>query len=108
MDVQISMPPPPPPPPPPSFFAETAASQLTIPPPPPPPQPVTTTTTASVASPPAQDRNWLHPWTVAEMRDNASQWSLAGDAGVRKEDSPIYISIIFNILGFTLFRTIFG
>jgi hypothetical protein len=82
MDVQVSMPPPPPPPPPPAFFTETTTVV------PPPPQPVTTTTTAtttvSVASPPTQDRIWLHPWTVNEMREHASQWSLAGDAGVSK------------------------
>jgi hypothetical protein len=82
MDVQVSMPPPPPPPPPPGFFAETTTAQLAAPTP--PPQPVTTTATVSVASPPTQDRVWLHPWTVNEMRENASQWSLAGDAGVSK------------------------
>jgi hypothetical protein len=81
MDAQVSIPPPPPPPPP-AFFAETTAPQLTAPPPPPPPQPVTT----SVASPATQDRVWLHPWTAAEMRENASQWSLAGDAGVSREE----------------------
>ncbi len=80
MDVQVGIPPPPPPPPPPpAFFAETAS---------PPPQPTTTATTTtatvSVASPPTQDRIWLHPWTVTEMREHASQWSLAGDAGVSK------------------------
>jgi len=85
MDVQISIPPPPPPPPPP-FFTETATSQLTAPPPPPSlSQPVTTVTT-NVASPSTQDRIWLHPWTATEMRENASQWSLAGDAGVSKEN----------------------
>ena len=86
MDAQVLMPPPPPPPPP--FLMETTTPQLTVPPPPPPPQPVTTTTTvpASVASPSTQDRIWLHPWTPAEMRENASQWSLAGDSGVSKED----------------------
>jgi hypothetical protein len=45
-----------------------------------------TTVTASVVSPSTQDRIWLHPWTAAEMRENASQWSLAGDAGVSTED----------------------
>ncbi len=86
MDAQVSMPPPPPPPPP--FLMETTTPQLTAPPPPPPPQPVTTATTvtASVVSPSTQDRIWLHPWTAAEMRENASQWSLAGDAGVSTED----------------------
>jgi hypothetical protein len=83
MDVQVGVPPPPPPPPPPAFFAET-----TVPPPPPATQPVTTapptTTTVNVTSPPTQERIWLHPWTVNEMRDHASQWSLAGDAGVSK------------------------
>ena len=92
MDVQIPPPPPPPPPPAPGFFADTP-----IPPPPPPPP---MQTTAAAAPPPAttmttttatytdtaaagtQDRVWLHPWTVAEMRENASQWSLAGDNGV--------------------------
>jgi len=81
MDVQVSMPPPPPPPPP-AFFAETTTSKLTSPPP--PPQPVTTTATVNATAPATQDRIWLHPWTVTEMRENASQWSLAGDAGVRK------------------------
>jgi hypothetical protein len=100
MDVQISIPPPPPPPPPP-FFTETATSQVTAPPPPPPPslsQPVTTVTT-SVASPSTQDRIWLHPWTATEMRENASQWSLAGDAGVSKENllevDYLHFSMIF-------------
>ncbi len=81
MDVQVGVPPPPPPPPPPAFFAET-----TVPPPPPATQPVTTAppTTVNVTSPPTQERIWLHPWTVNEMRDHASQWSLAGDAGVSK------------------------
>jgi hypothetical protein len=87
MDVQVSMPPPPPPPPPPAFFAETTTSQLTSPP---PPQPVTTTTT-NVTTTSTQDRIWLHPWTVTEMRENASQWSLAGDAGVRQKN---YFDII--------------
>ncbi|CAF1386821.1 unnamed protein product [Rotaria sordida] len=85
MDVQL---PPPPPPPPPSFLTETTTSQLTVPPPPapslPPPESVitTTTTTTTVATPSVQDRIWLHPWTVTEMREHASQWSLAGDAGL--------------------------
>lgn len=87
MNVQVSMPPPPPPPPPPGFFAETVTPQLTTSLPPPSAQPVTTTTAAaSVASPSIQDRIWLHPWTVTEMRENASQWSLAGDAGVSETD----------------------
>ncbi|CAF2637858.1 unnamed protein product [Rotaria sp. Silwood2] len=76
MDVQI----PPPPPPPPSFLTETTTSQSTVPPLP-PSEPVITTTT-SVAAPGGQDRIWLHPWTVTEMREQASQWSLAGDAGL--------------------------
>jgi hypothetical protein len=83
MDVQVSMPPPPPPPPPPpAFFAETTTSQIASSTPPPPPQQPATTT--NVAAPPTRDRIWLHPWTVDEMRENASQWSLAGDAGVSK------------------------
>jgi hypothetical protein len=92
MDVQVSMPPPPPPPPPPGFFAETTTAQLAAPTP--PPQPVTTTATVSVASPPTQDRIWLHPWTVNEMRENASQWSLAGDAGVSKNRT--FFGLIFR------------
>ncbi|CAF1272563.1 unnamed protein product [Rotaria sordida] len=82
MDVQV---PPPPPPPPPSFLTETTTSQLTVPPPSlPPPESVitTTTTTTTVAASSVQDRIWLHPWTVTEMREHASQWSLAGDAGL--------------------------
>ncbi|CAF5006090.1 unnamed protein product, partial [Rotaria socialis] len=89
MDVQL---PPPPPPPPPAFFVETTTPQITIPPPPPPPFPpsesvITTTTTApppptTAAAPPTQERIWLHPWTATEMRQQASQWTLAGDAGL--------------------------
>ncbi|CAF3331452.1 unnamed protein product [Rotaria socialis] len=89
MDVQL---PPPPPPPPPAFFVETTTPQITIPPPPPPPFPpsesvITTTTTApppptTAATPPTQERIWLHPWTATEMRQQASQWTLAGDAGL--------------------------
>ncbi|CAF3417233.1 unnamed protein product [Rotaria sp. Silwood1] len=85
MDVQV----PPPPPPPPSFLTESITSQLTVPPPAPPlPPPETvlttqpTTTNTSVAASTGQDRIWLHPWTVTEMRQQASQWSLAGDAGL--------------------------
>jgi hypothetical protein len=88
MDVQVGVPPPPPPPPPPpAFFAETS-----VPSPPPTTQPTTTapTTTANVTNPPTQDRIWLHPWTVNEMRDHASQWSLAGDTGVSKINRSFY------------------
>ncbi|CAF0880003.1 unnamed protein product [Adineta ricciae] len=108
MDVAVSIPPPPPPPPP-SFFTATNISQIPPPPPPPPsfftetttspippppPAPplpqsvatetVTTTTavTTDVPNPSNNERIWLHPWTVNEMRDNASHWSLAGDAGL--------------------------
>ncbi|CAF0879465.1 unnamed protein product [Adineta ricciae] len=81
---------PPPPPPPPSFFTETTASPIPPPPPAPPlPQSVatetvttTTTVTTNVPNPSNNERIWLHPWTVNEMRDNASHWSLAGDAGL--------------------------
>ena len=38
---------------------------------------------ANAKSSTIQERIWLHSWTSAEMRDNASEWSLAGDAGVR-------------------------
>ena len=31
-----------------------------------------------------EDKNvWDRPWSVDEMRDNATGWSLASDAGVR-------------------------
>ncbi|CAM4778733.1 unnamed protein product [Rotaria magnacalcarata] len=85
MDVQL---PPPPPPLPPAFFAETTTPQITIPPPPPPPFPpsesviTTTAPPTTTAAPQTQERIWLHPWTATEMRQQASQWTLAGDAGL--------------------------
>ena len=80
MDVQI--------PPPPPFPTETTTLQSTVPAPALSSQssePVTTTETVAVERAGTQDRIWLHPWTVTEMREQASQWSLAGDAGVSKK-----------------------
>lgn len=41
--------------------------------------------TASVPAAEGGVQSWERPWTVGEIRKEANNWSLAGDAGVRVE-----------------------
>jgi hypothetical protein len=38
---------------------------------------------------------WEKPWTIQEIRGNANNWSLAGDAGVRFD--------LYNFINFKIF-----
>lgn len=47
---------------------------------------------------PSEEKVWEKPWTTVDLINNATSWSLAGDAGVNSNHQAFISGFILSIL----------